>query len=127
VPLVLAEEEDAVVPGHTDAVDRQQRSVEDHEGLAAGYVEGLAKGWCDGGQDVDALADVAEHRCGADAEPVGQGGESRSDTAEIMPGRPPTIYHRWSRQVQHCGTPQFWRTLNSVKRDVAILQERIKR
>jgi hypothetical protein len=70
----LPEKKAVVSAGHADTVDRQQRPVEDHEGLAAGYVEGLAKGWCEGGEDVDALTDVAEHRCGADAEPVGQGG-----------------------------------------------------
>jgi hypothetical protein len=86
----------------------------------------LAKGWCDGGQDVDALADVAEHRCGADAEPVGQGGESRSDTAEIMPGRPPTAITAGHGRCSIVEPHSFGEHSNSVKRDVAILQERIK-
>ena len=40
---------------------------------------------------------------------------------------PPIIYHRWSRQVQHCEPHRFGEHSNSVKRDVATLQERIKR
>jgi hypothetical protein len=56
VPLVLAGVERPVIArGHADVVDRQQGAVEDDERLAAGQVERVVQGRCDGGEDVDAF------------------------------------------------------------------------
>ncbi|ALE86581.1 hypothetical protein AFB00_30380 (plasmid) [Pseudonocardia sp. HH130630-07] len=75
VALVFPGEERPVIArSHADPVDRQQRAVEDHERLTPGHVERLVQARCDRGEDVDALADVAEHRRGANPEPAGQRG-----------------------------------------------------
>jgi hypothetical protein len=55
----------------TRSVDREQGAVEDHERLALSHCDRLGQRGSQGGEYVG-LADIAEHRGGADTEPDGQ-------------------------------------------------------